>query len=187
MRIIGGSSGGRKLLTPRNREIRPTSDRVKEALFNILISRFGNFSGLRVLDIFAGTGNLGIEALSRGASEAVFIDEGREAAALVVKNLELCGLTDRARVVQKQALAALKGLAGSGSTFDLFFLDPPYRQGLSGEVLEFLGGSTLLNPGSVVVAETDAREELDQRFSRLRASDRRIYGDTAITFFELDV
>ena len=184
MRIIGGSCRGRKLLTPGNLEIRPTSDRVKEALFNILISRFGNFSGLRVLDIFAGTGNLGIEALSRGASEAVFVDEGREAAALIVKNLELCGLTDRARVVQKQALAVLKGLAGSGSTFDLIFLDPPYRQGLSGEVLEFLGGSTL-GPGSVVVAETDAREELDQTFSRLRASDRRIYGDTAITIFDI--
>ena len=85
MRVISGSAKGRKLLTPKDREIRPTADRVKESLFNILSVRLGTFSGLRVLDIFAGTGNLGIEALSRGAAEAVFVDKDREAAQLMVR------------------------------------------------------------------------------------------------------
>lgn len=185
MRVIAGSARGRRLLTPKGDRTRPTADRVKESLFNILAVLLGDFSSLRVLDLFAGTGNLGIEALSRGAADALFIDENREAASLVNRNLELTGFTDRGRVIRKEALAALKSLQKSESPFDLVFLDPPYRQGLSEQVLELLAVSPLIGESSVVVAETAAREELPEAFGSLGRFDRRVYGDTAISFFML--
>ncbi len=185
MRIISGSARGRRLLTPKGSHIRPTSDRVKESLFNILTVLLGNFSGRRVLDIFAGTGNLGIEALSRGASEAVFIDENRDAAALVKKNLDLAGFAGRGLILHKEALAALKMLGKTESPFGLIFLDPPYREGLSERVLDFLAVSELIDESSLIVAETAAREELPGEFSRLQEFDKRVYGDTAIAFFML--
>ena len=185
MRIISGSARGRRLLTPKGSHIRPTSDRVKESLFSILTVLLGNFSGRRVLDIFAGTGNLGIEALSRGASEAVFIDGNREAAALVKKNMDLAGFADRGRILHKEALAALKTLGKTEGPFGLVFLDPPYREGLSEKVLEFLALSELIDENSLIVAETAAREELPSEFCRLQEFDKRVYGDTAIAFFML--
>ncbi len=138
--------------------IRPTADRVKESLFNILTVQLGNFADRRVLDIFAGTGNLGIEALSRGATEAVFIDENRQAVSLLGKNLELTGFAGQGKILQKEALSALRSLEKHAAPFGLVFLDPPYRQGLSGPVLEFLASSALIDADSLVVAETAARE-----------------------------
>jgi 16S rRNA (guanine966-N2)-methyltransferase len=186
VRIISGSARGRRLLTPGNYRIRPTADRVKESLFNILAVQLGNFAGCRVLDIFAGTGNLGIEALSRGAAEAVFIDENRQAASLLGKNLELTGFTGKGKVLQKEALSALRSMEKHADPFGLVFLDPPYRQGLSGLVLEFLASSALIDEDSLIVAETAAKEELLDRFGALREYDRRVYGDTAIVFFMLE-
>jgi 16S rRNA (guanine(966)-N(2))-methyltransferase RsmD len=160
---------------------------VKESLFNILTVLLGNFSERRVLDIFAGTGNLGIEALSRGAAHAVFIDENREAAALVKKNLELAGFTERGRILQREVLSALKTLERNAEApFGLVFIDPPYRAGLSGKVLESLTSAGLIDEHSVVVAETASREELPREFGSLREFDRRVYGDTALAFFTLD-
>ena len=185
MRVISGSARGRRLLTPKGCHIRPTSDRVKESLFSILTVLLGNFSGRRVLDIFAGTGNLGIVARSRGASEAVFIVENREAAILVKKNLDLAGFGDKGRVLNKEALAALKTLGKTEVPFGLVFLDPPYREGLSEKVLDFLALSELIDERSVIVAETAAREELPSEFYRLQEFDKRVYGDTAIAFFML--
>jgi len=186
VRIISGSARGRRLLAPKNERIRPTADRVKESLFNILAVQLGSFAGRRVLDIFAGTGNLGIEALSRGAADALFIDENREAVALIRKNLELTGFAKQGRVVQKEALAALRSLSDGAETFGLDFLDPPYRQGFSGKVLEFLAASSLIDGRSVVVVETAAVEALPDSFGRLREFDRRSYGDTALAFFMLN-
>lgn len=183
MRIISGSARGRRLLAPKDYRIRPTSDRVKESLFNILTVLLNNFSGCRVLDIFAGTGNLGIEALSRGAADAVFIDDNREATALVQKNLILAGFADRGKILHKEALAALKSLEFKDGPFGLVFLDPPYRLGLSEKVLEFLASSRLVDAGTVIVAETAAREHLSANFGSLEEFDKRVYGDTAITFF----
>lgn len=184
MRIIGGSARGRRLATPSNERIRPTADRVKESLFSILTSLLGNLDGCRVLDICAGTGNLGIEALSRGAAEAVFIDNHRESAQLVAKNLALAGLNDRGRVVEKEAIAALTSLAGCEKPFHLVFLDPPYRQGLAERIIGQLATSPLVDASTVVVAEVDAREELPAVIGPLAQFDRRSYGDTAIAFFE---
>jgi 16S rRNA (guanine966-N2)-methyltransferase len=183
MRIISGTAKGRRLHAPKDRRIRPTADRVKEALFNILAVVFGSFSGVRVLDLFSGTGNLGIEALSRDASTAVFVDDSREATLLVQKNLELTGLSGRGKILHKDAFAALKQLMMRGEPFDLVFLDPPYRDGLAVRALDSLAESGLIAAGSVVVAETDAREELPETCGMLSRFDLRRYGDTALAFY----
>jgi 16S rRNA (guanine(966)-N(2))-methyltransferase RsmD len=185
LRIISGSAKGRKLFSPGGGRIRPTSDRVKEALFSIISGLLESFSGCSVLDIFAGTGNLGIEALSRGASRAVFIDSHRDSAALVRKNLELTGFLDRSRVICRDALAALKALEDSGESFRLVFIDPPYYGGLLEKVLEFLSASRLLEDGSLVIAEHSARETIREEFGPLREFDRRTYGDTVLAFYTM--
>ena len=124
MRVITGSARGRRLLELAGGETRPTADRVKEGVFNII--QF-DIEGRRVLDLFAGTGQLGVEALSRGAAEAVFVEQRRDAARLVTENLKLTGLADRARVVNGDALSYL---AGAGERFDIVFIDPPYADRL---------------------------------------------------------
>ena len=184
MRVIGGTARGRRLAAPKGERVRPTADRVKEALFSILTSLLGNLQGLRVLDIFAGTGNLGIEALSRGCGEAVFIDSHRESAAVIRQNLTQLGLSDRSRVIVKDAVSALQGLDGNSAPFHIIFLDPPYRQGLPEKILALLSTSSLVGGETIIVAESDSGEELPDGFSPLRRFDRRVYGDTALTFFQ---
>lgn len=185
MRVIAGTARGRKLAAPKNMRVRPTADRVKEALFSMLTSRFGEFDEMRVLDIFAGTGNLGIEALSRGAGYAVFIDSHRDSAQLIQKNLEITGFSSQAKVVVQEAPAALAWLARSEAPFHLIILDPPYHEGLATRVLELLGGSPLVDAGTTVVAEFSAKEEIPRSFGRLQERERRIYGDTALSFLTL--
>ena len=184
MRVIGGSARGRRLASPGNGHIRPTADRVKESLFSILNSLLGNLDGLRVLDICAGAGSLGIEALSRGAELALFIDNHHESARLVAKNLALSGLAMRGMILEKDAIVALDVLAGREKPFHLVFLDPPYRQGLAERILWRLSTSPLVDFSTLVVVETEAREELPADMGSLVQFDRRIYGDTAIVFFE---
>ena len=186
MRIISGKSRGRILRVPSRNDvkagIRPTADRVKEALFSIL---GGRIRGARVLDLYAGTGALGLEALSRGAELAVFVDNGDAALELVKKNIELCGLSSSSAIVRRdltRGLAFLPGLAPAGG-FDLIFLDPPYRQGL---VAQFLGGLAelkLLAFDGLVVAEEGAEVELAEAYPGLTLADRRRYGDTGLWFY----
>lgn len=182
MRVIAGTAKGRKLVSPRGSRVRPTSDRVKEALFSIISGMLGSFSGCSVLDIFAGTGNLGIEALSRGAECAVFIDSHRDSVEIVRKNLALTGFADKSRVVCKDALEALKSLKDSNVPFRLVFLDPPYYQDLLDKVLDYLSKSNLLDDNSLVIAELSSRETAKERYGTLHVFDRRIYGDTALIF-----
>jgi 16S rRNA (guanine966-N2)-methyltransferase len=185
LRIIGGSARGRRLLSPKNFKIRPTADRVKESLFNILAVLLEEFDQCRALDLFAGTGNLGIEALSRGAAHALFIDKHKESVILVTKNLRLLGFTDRSRVIEKEADAALRFLEKTEPPFHLVFIDPPYRQGLAEKALNYLAASTLINENSLVIVEVSSAENLPTAFDSLKEFDRRIYGDTAIAFFRL--
>lgn len=182
MRIISGSARGRRLHSPRGDRVRPTSDRVKEAIFNIIISREGSFEGLRVLDLFAGTGNLGIEALSRGAAQAVFVDSSRDSAQFIRKNLEMCRFEEQGEVVIMEAAAAIDFLERKKRTFDLVFLDPPYHTGAAKSVLERLSRSAILGEGALVAAETDIRDTLAGTIGNLAQIDRRDYGDTAVTF-----
>lgn len=185
MRVIGGDARGRRLHTPRGLSVRPTSDKVKESLFNILAGTLGPLDGCRILDIFAGTGNLGIEALSRGAQQAVFIDSSRNSTSIVAKNLSLTGFMDRSRVILKDFHQALGALESEGGVFQLVFLDPPYQKGLVEKCLDFLQQSSIIDEDSVVVAEFSSRENIADCHGRLRQIDNRVYGDTALAFFTL--
>jgi 16S rRNA (guanine(966)-N(2))-methyltransferase RsmD len=186
LRVISGSARGRKLHTPKNLRVRPTSDRVKEALFNILAVQVERFDQCRVLDIFAGTGNLGIEAMSRGAASAIFIDNHRESAALTTRNLQLTGFDKAGKVVQKDVFAALQALSRENVPFQLIFIDPPYERGLAADTLERLAHSSLLDARSIVVAEYSAHEQVPTQFGPLRQFDTRCYGDTVLSLYRLD-
>ncbi len=178
MRVITGSARGRRLLELEGLETRPTTDRVKEGVFSAL--QF-DIEGRRVLDLFAGTGQMGIECLSRGAVSAVFVDRRKDAAQLVKKNLDLTNLQDRARVVNGDSLAFL---AGTKERFDLVFLDPPYASGLLEQALEALTapGFDILTPYGIIVAEHPADRRLAVPAGcRLRKTYR--YGKIAVTLF----
>jgi 16S rRNA (guanine966-N2)-methyltransferase len=185
LRVIAGSAKGRRLLSPQGSRIRPTSDRVKEAVFSIITAAAGTFPACSVLDIFAGTGNLGIEALSRGAERAVFIDNHRDSVALVKKNLQLTGFLDRGTVIFRDAIAALKTLEDAGNKFGLVFIDPPYYKDLQEKVLKFLSASHLLDNESLVFVEHSSKESIAKNFGPLQEFDERIYGDTAVSFYTL--
>ena len=184
MRVIGGSERGRRLKVPKGRGIRPTSARVKESLFNILPR---DFSGLGVLDLFAGTGNLSIEALSRGAAKAVLIDESPRATAAIRNNLRRFGLSERAEVWTAPVFRSLRKLANAGETFDLVFLDPPYDRQWVGATLDIFGEHQLLNATGRIIAEHSARESVRSRYEDLVLNDQRRYGDTLLSFFKNDV
>ena len=151
MRVIAGAARGRRLKEPRGEETRPTTDKVKESLFNIL--QF-ELEGRQVLDLFAGTGQLGIEALSRGAQRCCFVEQRREAAALVRENLTLCGFQDRSQVFQEDALSYLRRCR---ERFHVILLDPPYGSGLLSPVLEAIGTIDILEEHGIIACET-ARE-----------------------------
>ncbi|HEX2385096.1 MAG TPA: 16S rRNA (guanine(966)-N(2))-methyltransferase RsmD [Candidatus Binatia bacterium] len=183
MRVIAGQAKGRRLRTPKGRELRPTADRVKEALFNILPR---DLTGWRVLDLFAGTGNLGLEALSRGAASAVMIDIARPATDVIAENIRTLGFGAAARVVTAPVFKAVRTLARSGEEFDLILLDPPYERGLAGETLKEIAKEGLLDDEGIVVAEHSVRDSLEERYGSLALSDRRRYGDTELSFFRSD-
>ena len=177
LRIIGGEARGRALTAPRGMETRPTQDRVKESLFNILGVRV---RGAHVLDLFAGSGALGLEALSRGAAEAVFADSGRPAQAAVLRNIEALGFAQRTLLLRCDWRAALRRLAAQGRRFDLMFLDPPYRMPGADAVLEALWD--VAAEDALAVFEHDRR--LPPAPGGWTARDVRGYGDTALTFFQ---
>ncbi len=180
--MIAGSARGRRLVTPHDNTVRPTGDRVREALFSILISRLGNLAGCRVLDLFAGTGAMGIEALSRGATSAVFVDAQRSSVRLVEKNLELTGFAAQGKSVVMDARQALASLARQGERFHIVFCDPPYRDlELRDQVLELLGTGDLLTGHAVVVLEGASRIPVPDIVGLLRTIDSRTYGDTSVT------
>lgn len=185
MRVIAGTARGRRLTAPRGPRTRPTADRVREALFAILSSMSGPLEGRAVLDVFAGTGALGIEAMSRGADCAVFVDSSREAVAVVNLNLAATGFSDRGIVIPRDFNAAFSQLEREGKRFRLIFLDPPYRKGLLEKCLDRLQRSELLERDCLVVAELSSRERLDEAFGALELTDRRVYGDTALAFFTM--
>jgi len=171
---------GRSLSGFRGTGIRPTSDRVREAVFNVLASR-GLFTGQPVvLDLYAGTGALGIEALSRGAARAVFVDSAPSAIRIIKKNIIGLGLEDRAVILARDAKRAIEGLLKRAGRFDIIFADPPYAQGFFDGLLEAL--PPLLERGAVVVAECPKGALMDTGESGLVVLDEKIYGDTAVFF-----
>jgi 16S rRNA (guanine966-N2)-methyltransferase len=178
MRLIGGLAGGRRLITPRGRQTRPTGAKVREAIFNIL----GPPPEGQVLDLYAGTGALGLEALSRGASAAVFVERDHAPLAALRRNIKELGLEDRATVLGADVCTGLRRLSGTGARFSWVFLDPPYVKETEG-VLAELSGSGLLTPCAVVVLEHDRRNRPPEHVGALFLTDRRQYGDTELSFF----
>lgn len=180
MRIIGGQFRGRRLAAVRG-PVRPTADRIREAIFNILGDRARSAA---VLDLYAGTGALGLEALSRGAASVVFVEQHHRVRQLLQANVAALGLEGQTRILAGRVLQLLPQLARAGPRFDLVFLDPPYGRGLAAATLRALAAGRLIRAGGVVVAEHHRTEELASSYPPLQRSDCRTYGTTAISFYQ---
>ena len=180
MRIIGGRLRGRKLQSFKGSQVRPTADRVREALFNII---GGKVLEASVLDLFSGTGALGIEALSRGASMGVFVDNSARSLAVLQKNLDLCNLHPCTRMIRWDIAKSLNCLQAYPHTFDLVFMDPPYRCGLVPLAMQHLLQSQCLAPEALLVAEHEALAPPNIESSHLICTDTRRYGRTGISLF----
>ena len=181
MRIIGGEARGRTLVAPAGAKTRPTQDYVRESLFNILR---GDVEDARVLDLFAGTGALSLEAISRGAAEAVLIDTDRAACDAIRQNIERVRVKERCRLIPRDYRQAIDSLAVSAKAFDLVFIDPPYRMENTGEMCAALYDKGLLSKSCLLVVE-HRRGKAPQLDARFEAYDLRKYGDTEITFVRL--
>ncbi|MBE0504592.1 MAG: 16S rRNA (guanine(966)-N(2))-methyltransferase RsmD [Desulfuromonadales bacterium] len=183
MRIISGRARGKKLVEFAGAQVRPTADRVREALFSILTSRLGSLQGCKVLDLFAGTGALALEALSRGAQSALLIEAHPESIKIIQNNIDGCRMTDCARVLRGELPAALALTVKSGP-FDLIFLDPPYTQGLAQATLIQIADLELLSAKGMIVVETAKGEVLPEQIGSLIRTDQRHYGVSTITLYE---
>jgi len=183
MRVVAGELRGRRLSSVPGRETRPTSDRARAGVFDWLRERV---SGARVLDLFAGTGALGIEALSRGAREAVFVERSRSALRVLRGNLTALGLEGRARVVERDLARGLGPLAAKGSGFQLVFADPPYEGDWLARLVSCETLFRILEPGAVVIAERSARRPPAQppRGGALELRGTKRYGETAFDWYE---
>lgn len=185
MRIVAGKFRGRAIAAPSHEGLRPTSDRVRESVFNILAHGIPGFelTGARVIDLFAGTGALGLEALSRGAAYCLFVEDDADARALIRTNVESFGLTGETRIFRRDATDL--GPAGNMESYAIAFLDPPYGKRLGEKALAILGDGKWLQPGAIVVLEERAGVAID--FPPLYSViDIRNYGDTAITFLRFE-
>jgi 16S rRNA (guanine966-N2)-methyltransferase len=180
MRIVGGKFRGKALLSPTDDSIRPTSDRARESVFNILASRIGvHLDGVKVLDLFAGTGALGLEAISRGATSAVFVDTGAEARGIIRDHIEAFGIAGFAKLLRRDATAL--GPAGTMGPFELVFLDPPYGKGLGEQALVSLQSGGWLAQDATIVLEESSEVELTLP-EGFHLDDRREYGAAAVHF-----
>jgi len=179
LRVISGQCKGKRLFSVKGPNLRPTSDRVKEAIFDILQDQI---EGREVLDLFSGTGALGIEALSRGAGRAVFVEASPRCLAALRKNIEECRLVDRAHVLAREVKAAIRILEAKGESFQLIFLDPPYGKGLAHETLKHLAASSIVNRHTLIVAEHAATDDICS-IPDLQRLDARKYGSTRVSFF----
>jgi 16S rRNA (guanine(966)-N(2))-methyltransferase RsmD len=181
MRVVGGRLKGRRLASFKGSSIRPTSDKVREAVFNLLAARAPD--GFKsVLDLFAGTGAMGIEAISRGAAQVLFVERDAGAVSVIKKNLGACSIEGAAKLFKGTALSALRALLKDGPGFDLVIIDPPYGSQLAVEVLPDAG--LLLNPGGFVVLEASKRTPLEAVPEGLRVVTEKSYGDTLVYLFK---
>ncbi len=188
MRVIGGKLRGRKLCAFKESSTRPTTDRVRESIFNIITP---NLPRERALDLYAGTGAMGIEALSRGVKEAHFVDNNSSASEVIKKNVEALGLSERAKLFKIDVDGFLDTLTEGEQGYDLIFIDPPYSAGLSATTLEKAAKSNALIKGALVVVEAGKREPiseeiLERGFKGLTQIDFRKYGDSLIYIFKKD-
>jgi 16S rRNA (guanine966-N2)-methyltransferase len=185
MRVVAGKFRGRAIAAPQNDDVRPTSDRVRESIFNILAHGIDGFSieKTRVIDLFAGTGALGIEALSRGAQYCLFVDDAVESRALIRANIEALGLTGVTRIFRRDATDL--GPVGTMEAYQIAFLDPPYGQGLGERALASLRDGGWIAPGAVIVLEERATVDVKLPLGYTEL-DRRTWGDTQAVFGRID-
>ena len=182
MRIISGSRRGQRLVPWEEVGIRPMRDFVRSALFNILSDLV---VGARFLDLFCGTGSVGLEALSRGAREAVFVDHSPSACGIARRNLDRLRFLNVGQVVQAEFIEGIDHLARRGRTFDLVFSGPPYGKGLAEQALSRLGDGDIVAPAGIVVTEVYKKETPSPFYGRLFLIDRRNYGDNVLLFYSL--
>ncbi len=180
MRVIGGSHRGRRLRTIQGLEVRPTSDRLRETLFNILAP---GVVGARFLDICAGSGAVGIEALSRGVSHVTFIDRSRRASTAIASNLAALGITEGFELINRDALFALKRLAEESKPFDIIFFDPPYASEIYPRVMAQLAGQPLVAGDGIIVVEHRAKTPPDETFGSFRVYREVKQGESALAFY----
>jgi len=186
LRIIGGTAGGLRLTCPKTVKIRPTADRVRESVFNILA---GAVSDARALDLFAGSGAFGIEALSRGARRCLFVERRAPCVAAIRENLRKTGLTDRAEVILADAFG-FPGDACIAEPFDIIFLDPPYRFTMQctpdsriSSLIGRVAAPDILAPGGRIILEHDSKARAPDAFPQTTLTDRRKYGTTSVSFY----
>lgn len=180
LRIIAGESKGRVLLPVKGKNTRPTSDKVKESIFNIIQDRIYNSV---VLDLFAGTGNMGFEALSRGSLRAFFIDRDTEAIRVIKKNCQSLGYEARSEIFKSDANHALMKLSQKSILFDIIFIDPPYSMGLGEALLSTIDRIKVLHRNGIVIVEHDAKSPLANKVASLHCRDIRNYGGTGVSFY----
>lgn len=184
LRIISGNCRGKKLKSPKNNLIRPTSDKVKEAVFNILGSRVLDS---KFLDLFAGTGNIGIEALSRGAKNAVFVDNNYNSLKIIRQNLELANLLNRSEIINNNCLTAVSKLKHKYEKFNIIYMDPPYNMKNICELLLKIADNKLLDREGVLLVEHDKNKKLDEQINDLIKTKHKRYGDTYISYYTYDI
>jgi 16S rRNA (guanine(966)-N(2))-methyltransferase RsmD len=180
MRIIGGKAKGRKLIAVKTRGIRPTRDNVKESIFSMIQ---GHVEGGVVLDLFAGTGNLGLEALSQGAKKAIFVEKDRNPLRALMRNVDLCGFRDQAEIISQDAEVALKVLRRRAKKVDLIFIDPPYGSGYVDKTLRFINAHDIVNEGGMIVVEHGSAEIPGNQWGKFSLQKRKRLGDTTISIF----
>ena len=182
VRVISGSARGLKLNTPGDDRVRPTTDRVKESMFNIVQDWVHDS---QVLDLFAGSGALGIEALSRGASQAVFCDNSLDSIKIIKSNIEKARVADRSQIVSGDFKRCLRDMEAKNQSFDMIFVDPPYYEGLFEEVLDTIRSCKILKKDGIVIVEHDAKKPIGQ-VEGLEVYKEKKYGITMLTFYCLE-
>ncbi|NLI59985.1 MAG: 16S rRNA (guanine(966)-N(2))-methyltransferase RsmD [Clostridiales bacterium] len=180
MRIIAGRSKGRRIEPVKGSKTRPTSDKIKESIFSIIQ---GSMLNSVILDLFAGTGNLGLEALSRGACKAVFVDKDQNAIKTIIKNCQALGYQEQSEVFRNDAARALTRLSKRDILFDIIFMDPPYGKGYEELLLTLISDNNILHTDGVIIVEHDVRTLLPDRVAHLYRSDLRKYGGTGVSFY----
>ncbi len=180
VRIIAGTAKGIRLKAPKGMNTRPTADRVKESVFGILAA---NLVDAEVLDLFAGTGNLGLEALSRGAASATMVDKNIQSIKIIMENAILTDLVRATIICREDVLAAIRRFQATGKSFDLIFCDPPYNLGFAAKVLSCLEANDVLRQGGIFILEHSRHEKLPEGLKRIVAYRSEFYGETVVSFF----
>lgn len=183
MRVISGKARGLKLNAPKNDDVRPTTDRVKESLFNMINSYMMESE---ILDLFAGTGSLGIECLSRGADRCVFVDSSKESIGIIKANIKKARVEAESTVLNSDFKSAIKSLSLKNQSFDVIFMDPPYYKNMFSEALSGVDQYNLLKEEGIIIVEHDTKDEFPDSIGRLYKSKDKKYGNTTITFYKME-